>query len=88
MEAMTMTKVIFRKCKGEFKGDVIAFFPDTLINGKMTCYQHIGQHGEAHMLFYLDTLKATEGEYKVLYDELVFIGYDDLQVMQKMTYKR
>lgn len=85
-----MTRVIFRKCKGEFKGEIVAFFPDTYnrYNGNMTCYAHIGQHSDANIRYYWDTVKATEEEYKPLLDELTnVIGYDDLKVMQKMTYK-
>lgn len=83
-----MTKVIFRKDKKT--GEIIAFFPETYKeykNGRMLCYVHIGQHGEANLEYYWDTKKAIEVEYKTLLNELILIGYDDLKIMQRMSYK-
>lgn len=83
---MEKVKVIFRKCK---EGDIIAFFPELSANREnILCYQHIGQHGEASYLFYLDTEKATEEEYRSLLKELQTI-YDDceLVIRQRIYYK-
>ena len=82
------TKVIFRKVKNPYTKDwdIIAFFPDLEANfGRVVCYEHMGQHGEADILFYkYDTKKATPEEYADLYRELTdLVGYD-LKVMQKM----
>ena len=82
-----MIKVIFRK--DAKNGEIIAFFPETYKeykNGKMLCYAHLGQHSEASIEYYWTTKKATEKEYKPLFNELVFVGYDDLKIMQKMRY--
>ena len=86
---MEKTKVIFRKAKNDYTGDwdIIAFFPDLEANfGRIVCYEHIGQHGEADVLFYkYDTKKATPEEYEPLYKELTeLVGYD-LKVMQRLN---
>lgn len=83
-----MTKVIFRKAKNPYTGDydVIAFFPDEEANyGKILCYEHMGQHSEADILYYkYETKKATPEEYADLYRELTeLVGYEDLKIMQK-----
>jgi hypothetical protein len=85
---MEKTKVIFRKIKNDYTGDwdIIAFFPETYDRGFMTCYEHIGQHGEACLQTYWATKKAKPEEYADLYRELTeLVGYN-LRVMQKMTY--
>lgn len=80
-----MTKVIFRKDKAD--GTVIAFLPDYKANyGNVVCYQHQGQHGEASYEYYLDTVKASEVEYRDLLIEMQTLGYDDLAVKQRMSY--
>lgn len=82
------TKVIFRKFKD---GDVIALFPTIAgdYNPYVTCqsYQHIGQHGAASVDLVYSTKLATPDEFKALQDELVSIGYNDLKVSYKFTYK-
>ena len=79
------TKVIFRKDKHD--NTITAFFPETYKHGQLTCYEHIGQHGNADIMYYLtETKKATPEEYQELYNELQnLVGYD-LRVMQRMTY--
>ena len=82
---MEKVKVIFRK---EKSGDVIAFFPEFKANyGRMVCYAHVGQHGEADIEYYWTTKKATEDEYKPLLNELKNI-YNDcvLDVKYKLYY--
>lgn len=84
-----MTKVIFRKAKNPYTNDydVMAFFPDIEANyGKIVCYEHMGQHGEADLMYYWhNTKKATPEEYADLYRELTeLVGYEDLKVMQKL----
>ena len=82
-----MTKVIFRK-DPKYK-EIIAFFPETYKeykNDKMLCYEHIGQHGEASIEYYWTTKKATENEYKPLLNELISVGYNNLKIMQKISY--
>ena len=84
---MKKTKVIFRKAQNPFtkNWDIVAFFPETYNDGYMTCYEHVGQHSEAHITFYWNTKKAMPEEYERLYNELTESGYN-LQVMQRMQY--
>ena len=80
-----MIKVIFRKDKKD--GTVIAFFPEFEANrGRIACYEHIGQHGEADLMYYWqNTKKATPEEYEPLYRELTdCVGYVGLIVMQRL----
>ena len=84
------TRVVFRKVKNPYTGDweIIAFFPDFRTSlGRIICYEHVGQHGEADIHFYkYDTKKATPEEYAELYTELTeLVGYD-LKVMQRLIY--
>ena len=88
---MKKVKVIFRKEKNPYTNDyeVIAFMPELKANyGKIVCYAHIGQHGEADLGYYQNTKKAIETEYKPLLNELNGI-YNDckLVVKQKINYK-
>ena len=84
MKKNNKEKVIFRIDKW---GDVIAFFPETYKHGELVCYQHVGQHSNADIMYYLtETKKATPEQYKDLYNELTnLVGYD-LRIMQRMTY--
>lgn len=79
-------KVIFRK--DNKSGDVIAFLPEIQANpGNIMSYMHIGQHDEASLGYYYDTVKAEESEYKQLLIELQGI-YNPVQlvVKQRMNY--
>lgn len=81
-----MTKILFRKVKNPYTKDwdIIAFFPDTYADYKITTYEHIGQHGEADILYYYETKKAKPEEYADLYRELTeLVGYDDLKIIQR-----
>ena len=81
------TPVIFRKDIQD--GDIVAFFPS--LPGDHTpftclCYAHIGQHGVAHKDYYAQKTKpATPDEYKDLLDELISIGYTDLDICTRWT---
>lgn len=81
-----MVDVIFRKEKNDYTGDydIIAFFPTLKANyGRVACYSHIGQHGEADILYYYETKKAKPEEYADLYRELTeLVGYN-LRVKQR-----
>lgn len=77
-----MTQVIFRKYVSE--NEIIALFPNEIANSNGDCssYMHNGQHGHAdYKLVIENTTAATKEEYTPLYNELVAIGYDDLQVI-------
>ena len=81
------TPVIFRK---EFGNNVVAFFPTfpgTININTCQCYAHIGQHSIASIDYYKATKPAQPEEYKDLLEELISIGYDDLVVRKKITYK-
>lgn len=88
---MEKVKVIFRKEKNPYTNDydVIAFMPELKANyGKIVCYAHIGQHSEADLGYYQNTIKANESEYKLLLNELNGIYNDcELVVKQKINYK-
>lgn len=88
---MEKVKVIFRKEKNPYTNDydVIAFIPELKANyGKIVCYAHIGQHSEADLEYYQNTIKANESEYKALLNELNGIYNDyELVVKQKINYK-
>ena len=52
--------------------EVFAIFPNISWsgNGDVTCYEHVGQHGEACPEYVKECRKATEDEYKDLLEEL------------------
>lgn len=77
-------KVIFRKFK---EGDVIALLPEIDCNfGRVTCYQHIGQHGEADSSIPRFTKAATEAEYCALLSELQCIYEGELVVTKRLQH--
>lgn len=85
----TSTPVIFRY-DPDFD-EVLAFFPNTY-EPERACYQigvytHIGQHGYADIDYYRLTKKATPEQFAPLLRELVEIGYNDLKIRQKMSYR-
>ena len=83
------TPVIFR-FNPEYN-EVIAFFPNTYEPKRscyeIGCYAHIGQHGYADISYYWKTKKATPEQYAPLLSELIKIGYDNIQIRQKMSYR-
>lgn len=81
------TPVIFRKDKtGK---EIVAFFPT--IPGSHepdTCssYATIGQHSSATRRYYTNfTYPALPDEYKDLLEEMISIGYDDLDICTRWT---
>ena len=85
------TKVVFRKWTGkDFKGDIIALFPEIpASNDGYLCqsYEHIGQHGAADYNHCLTkTVPADQAEYADLKKELESIGYC-LKVVNRATYR-
>lgn len=77
-----MTQVIFRKYVNE--NEIIALFPNEIANSNGECgsYMHNGQHSPADYNAVIEnTIAAKKEEYTPLYNELVAIGYDDLQVI-------
>lgn len=73
--------VIFRKDKKT--KEIIAFIPEAIVNyGNILCYVHVGQHSEASLHYYWDTVKATEEEYKPLLKELQVIYNDETLIVK------
>lgn len=76
-----VTKVIFRVFTGEMAtegNNLIALFPDEVadMQGNITSYQHVGQHGAASIKHCLKNSRAAlPHEYKALASELRQIGY-------------
>lgn len=81
------TKVIFKKFP---EGDIIACFPELVGDMKeFTClsYQHLGQHGACDTWYMANLRPAAPEEYNDLLKELQSIGYDDLVIARRFTYK-
>ncbi len=78
-------KVIFRKFK---EGDVIALLPEGEANfGRVVCYQHLGQHGEADSSAPQFTKPASEAEYLPLLRELQHIYEGELIVTKRLQHR-
>lgn len=86
-----MTKIKFYR---ETKKDIskyytnnfncFAVFPEIEgSHGNMLCYAHIGQHSSCSREYIRGKRLATKEEYQRLLNELVSLGYDDLQVLNK-----
>lgn len=72
-------QVLFRKDK--HTNEIIAFLPEIPVNtGMIMSYMHIGQHDEAALSYYWDTVKAYKEEYNDLYDELCEIYEEKLRI--------
>lgn len=78
-------KVVFLK---DEEGDTFAYFPfEEWCNGTMTCYTHIGQHSACHPMYANKCKEATKSELLPLLNELIRIGYKDLEIMTKKQVK-
>lgn len=78
-----MTKVNFQKIQDT--GEIIAIFPEIYWdnNGNFTCYKHIGQHSACSSSWVADMcIQAKPKQYDNLLDELISIGYDDLEIIR------
>ena len=83
-------KVAFRFDKrGNFK-EVTAVFPESNEGGNMyACYAHYGQHGSCCGEWVAeDTKPAKPEQYAPLLAELRAIGYDDLQIVDRVRWVR
>jgi hypothetical protein len=77
-----MTQVIFRIFPSE--NEVIALFPNEIVDskGNIYSYMHFGKHLLAdYDLVMQQTKPATKEQYTQLYNELVRIGYNDLDIL-------
>ena len=83
-----MIDVIFKKDKTT--NEIIAFFPYDFCDwqGNFTCYAHIGQHSASCYSYYLQCVKCSPDEYKPLLNELKMIGYDNLNIMNRINSKK
>ena len=80
-----LMQVLFRKDK--YTNEVIAFLPEIPVNtGMIMSYMHIGQHDEAALSYYCDTVKANKEEYNDLYDALCEIYEEKLRIKQRINY--
>lgn len=80
-----LMQVLFRKDK--YTNEVIAFLSEIPVNtGMIMSYMHIGQHDEAALSYYCDTVKANKEEYNDLYDELCEIYEEKLRIKQRINY--
>jgi hypothetical protein len=86
------TKVVFliEKPEGNLQCDVFAFFPNSTFSnspvheGKMfDSYAHIGQHSACHIDYANECKEATKEQYLPLLNELLSIGYDNLEILNK-----
>ena len=83
-----MIDVIFKKYKKE--NEIIAFFPYEVTHwaGYFTCYAHIGQHSQCNIDYYKQCVRCSYDEYKPLLDELKMIGYDNLNIVNRINYNK
>lgn len=80
------TKVIFRKDKST--NEIIGFVPQTDVNwGKIVGYAHVGQHFEADIEYYEQTVGATQEEYQSLFNEMQ-IQYDGTLELRQKLYRK
>lgn len=83
------TPVIFRKWPESEGGGIIALFPTEVGDqdpANCMSYEHIGQHGSAWPEGVMKrTTYATPAEYADLKRELEDVGYEDIQVVTKLS---
>ena len=80
-----MNVILRRVKKGAQAGDIIAIFPAKKRHPLLESYMHIGQHGMCSEDFLLeDTVPTKSGadKYGILKEELVSIGYEDINVIE------
>lgn len=87
------TPVLFRvhRSPKKYGDDVTAVFPcepGTCDGNTMSCYAHIGQHGQCSLAWYYDTRPATPEQYADLQRELEAAPYGyRLKVYQRINSK-
>lgn len=76
---ITTERVVFLKDL-ENQGEIVAVFPDLeWANDNLTCYAHVGQHGECSRRWARGKMRveAKAGEITALYQELTnLVGYN------------
>lgn len=83
-----MIDVIFKKDKTA--NEIITFFPYDFCDwqGNFTCYANIGQHSASCYGYYRKCVKCSPNEYKPLLNELKMIGYDNLNIINRINSKK
>lgn len=73
-----VTRVVFRKWRYQYGGDIIALFPyNRVALGECSSYEHIGQHGAtSYSVVISRTIPAVPADYQELKAELESIGYN------------
>lgn len=77
-------KVLFLINRKEPQADVFAVFPESPYNNDsnlVDCYSAIGQHSSCHKDYIKESEQATEELYSDLKKELVYCGYDNLEIL-------
>lgn len=88
-----MTNVLFliEKPEGNLPCNVFAFFPDdqdsTADKNIFSCYAHIGQHSGCHIDYAKECKEANFNQYNDLLEELLQIGYNNLNILNKQTFE-
>lgn len=88
---MEKLPVIFRKDYFNDEWEVTAVFPTLKErDGLMTCYAHVGQHGNCGQHWYNKTKPATPEEYADLLSELksIYSRENDPDAVELVVYKR
>lgn len=85
---MTNVKFLIEKDNNpDFEPSVFAFFPDDKYshtdNGLFNSYAHLGQHSACHIDYANECTESKKEEYAALLNELIQVGYDDLNVLNK-----
>ena len=88
---MTKVKFLYEKPEGNLPCNVFAFFPELYayhhsqpdFKVMFTSYAHIGQHSACHIDYANKCKEAMYNEYADLLKELIGLGYNDLQIMNK-----
>ena len=80
-----MTNVKFYLEKNNIHSDVFAYFPNLISDrkGNVTSYSHVGQHSGCSKDYIKGKRLASPLQYDSLLKELVSLGYDDLNVINK-----
>jgi len=83
----TKVKFLIENPEGDLPCNVFAFFPDDRHNNSeptlFTSYAHFGQHSACCLEYANECREAKYNEYKDLLKELIEIGYNNLQIMNK-----
>ena len=89
-EVLPPDRIVFRKYWNKWSKawTPIAFMPDVEANpGNIMSYEHVGQHGEASLMYYWSTKPCETELYAPLLKEMEGIGYRP-RIMKKITRRK